>query len=156
MAESASAGQDLLMTVRPSRSSSDRALATSAHQLQRAGGTLQSHAGSPDAVPTHAITLAHVEEALDRMAVAMEQMANAVADWSGQPSAGLEEATLPPEARAVRWHLQSTAQRLRDSEAACAASREWTRRLLSAVPPRHVTSSQTGRKRPAADDAKWL
>src|SRR6185436_14546691 len=106
MAESASAGQDVVMPMRRFRSNPDRALATSAHQLQRAGGTLQSHAGSPDAVPTHAITLAHVEEALDRMAVAMEQMANAVADWSGQPSAVLEEATLPPEARAVRWHLQ--------------------------------------------------
>jgi len=123
------------MTVHPFRSSPDRALATSAHQLQRAGGTLQSHAGSPDAVPTHANTLAHVEEALDRMAVAMEQMANAVADWSGQPSAGLEEAI---------------------SEEACASSREWTRRLLSAVPPRHFTSSLASRKRPAADDAKRL
>lgn len=154
MGDSASAGQDLLMTAYPFRSSSDRALATSAHQLQRAGGTLQSHAGSPNAVPTHAVALAHVEEALDRMAIAMEQMANAVADWCGQRSVVFEEAALPPEARGVRWHLQSTAQRLRDSEEACATSREWTRRLLSAVPPGHVTSSQTGCKRPAADDAK--
>jgi hypothetical protein len=66
MGDSPSAGQDLLMTAYPFRSSSDRALATSAHQLQRAGGTLQSHAGSPNAVPTHAVTLAHVEEALDQ------------------------------------------------------------------------------------------
>jgi hypothetical protein len=154
MAEPASAGQDVVMPSRPFRSSPDRALATSAHQLQRAGGTLQSHAGSPDAVPTHAITLAHVEEALDRMAVAMEQMANAVADWSGQPSAGLEEATLPPEARAVRWHLKSTAQRLRDSEEACAISREWTRRLLTAVPSGSHPPRQVVRDR-AADDAKW-
>ena len=154
MAESASAGQDVVMPMRRFRSNPDRALATSAHQLQRAGGTLQSHAGSPDAVPTHAITLAHVEEALDRIAVAMEQMANAVADWSGQPSAVLEEATLPPEARAVRWHLQSTAQRLRDSEEACAISREWTRRLLTAVPPGSDPPGQVVRDR-AAGDAKW-
>lgn len=37
---------------------SDRALASSAHQLQRAAGTLQAHAGDRDAVPTHAIPLA--------------------------------------------------------------------------------------------------
>ena len=45
MGDSASAGQDLLMTVYPFRSSSDRALATSAHQLQRAGGTLPESRG---------------------------------------------------------------------------------------------------------------
>jgi hypothetical protein len=145
-------GQHVVMPMPRLRSKPDRALAASAHQLQRAGGTLQSHASSPDAVPTHAITLAHVEEALDRMAVAMEQMANAVADWSGQPSAVLEEATLPPEARAVRWHLQSAAQRLRDSEEACAISREWTRRLLTAAPLESHPAERAVRDR-AADDA---
>jgi hypothetical protein len=115
-------------------SDQDRALATSAHQLQRAAGTLQTHAATPHAVPTHEITLAHVEEALDRLAVAMEQMANAVADWCGEPSAIVEENALPPEARALRWHLQSVADEVRDSELACASSRDWTRRLLGNPP----------------------
>ena len=84
----------------------------------------------PDAVPTHELTLAHVEEAVDRLAVAMEQMANAVADWCGEPSAIVEENALPPEARALRWHLQSVADELRAAEIACASSRDWTRRLL--------------------------
>ena len=114
----------------------DRVLATSAHQLQRAAGRLQTHAANPHAVPTHEITLAHVEEALDRLAVAMEQMANAVADWCGEPSAIVEDNALPPEARALRWHLQSVADKLRASEIACAISRDWTRQLL-AHPPRH-------------------
>jgi hypothetical protein len=116
-------------------SDQDRVLATSAHHLQRAAGTLQTHAANPHAVPTHEITLAHVEEALDRLAVAMEQMANAVADWCGEPSAIVEDNALPPEARALRWHLQSVADNLRASEIACAISRDWTGQLL-ANPPR--------------------
>jgi hypothetical protein len=75
-----------------------------------------------------------VEEALDRLAVAMEQMANAVADWCGEPSAIVEDNALPPEARALRWHLQSVADKLRGSETACAISRDWTRRLLENPP----------------------
>jgi hypothetical protein len=107
----------------------DRALASSAHQVQRAVGTLQAHSGNPDAVPTHAITLAHVEEALDRLAVAMGQMANAVGEWCGERGAIIEENVLAPEARALRWHLQAAADTLRESEVACTLSREWARQL---------------------------
>jgi hypothetical protein len=113
----------------PTLTDQDCALASSAHQLQRAGGTLQAHSGNPDTVPTHAITLAHVEEALDRLAVAMGQMANAVGEWCGERGAIVEENVLPPEARALRWHLQAAADTLRESEVACTVSREWARRL---------------------------
>jgi hypothetical protein len=58
----------------------DRSLASSAHELQQAAGTLQSHAARADAVPTYGITLAYVEEAVDRLAVSLDQMVNAVAD----------------------------------------------------------------------------
>jgi hypothetical protein len=78
--------------------------------------------------------LAHVEEALDRLAVAMEQMANAVADWCGEPSPIVADNALSPEARALRWHLESVADRLRGAEIACAISRDWTRRLLGPPP----------------------
>jgi hypothetical protein len=115
-------------------SDQDRALATSAHELQRAAGTIQTHAANPHAVPTHEITLAHVEEALDRLAMAMEHMANAVADWCGEPSPIVEDNALPPEARALRWHLESVADRLHGAEIACASSRDWTRRLLANAP----------------------
>jgi hypothetical protein len=111
-----------------------RPLAASAHQLQRAAGTLQTHAADPRAVPTHELTLAHIEEALDRLAVAMEQMANAVADRCGEPGAIVDEKELPPEARALRWHLQSVADKLCDAELACASSRAWTRRVLGNPP----------------------
>jgi hypothetical protein len=126
--------QDVDMHPPLAPSNQNRALATSAHELQRAAGTLQTHAANPDAVPTHGITLAHVEEAIDRLAVAMEQMANAVADWCGEPSPLVVDNALPPEARALRWHLESVADKLRDSELACATSRDWTRRLLGNAP----------------------
>jgi hypothetical protein len=115
------------------RSESNRTLASSAHELQQAAGTLQSHAARTDAVPTYGITLAHVEEAVDRLAVALDQMANAVAEWCGESEAVVEESALPPEARALRWHLHAAAASVRTSETACTASREWTRRLLDAV-----------------------
>ena len=82
-------------------------------------------------MPTHAITLAHVEESLDRLAVAMGRMASAVAEWCGERGAIVEESVLPPEARALRWHLQAAADTLRESEVACTTSREWARRLLA-------------------------
>ena len=111
----------------------NRALASSAQELQQAAGTLQSHAARADAVPTHGITLAHVEEAVDRLAVSLAQMANAVAEWCGESDAVVEERALPPEARALRWHLQAAATNLRTVEAACTASRDWTERLFAAV-----------------------
>jgi hypothetical protein len=119
--------------MRPLRANPNRAVASSAHELQQAAGTLQSHAARADAVPTYGITLAHVEEAVDRLAVSLDQMANAVAEWCGEPDAVVEEPALPPEARALRWHLQAAATDLRTAEAACSASRDWTRRLLAAV-----------------------
>lgn len=103
----------------------------SAHQLQLAAAELQSHAADPGAVPAYGITLAHVEAALGRLAIAMEQMANAVSDWCGEPSAIVQEQVLPPEARALRWHLRAVADNLRASEDACAVSGDWTRRLFA-------------------------
>jgi hypothetical protein len=117
------------MQATPTLTDQDRALASSAHQFQRAAGTLQAHSGNPGAVPAHGIALAHVEEAVDRLAVAMDLMANAVGEWSGQRGAIVEENVLPPEARALRWHLHAVADTLRDAEVACTMSREWARRL---------------------------
>jgi hypothetical protein len=61
----------------------------------------------------------------------MGQMASAVAEWCGERGAIVEENVLPPEARALRWHLQAAADTLRESEVACTTSREWARRLLA-------------------------
>jgi hypothetical protein len=127
------------------RSDPNQALASSAHELQQAAGTLQSHAARADAVPTHGITLAHVEEAIDRLAVALDRMASAVTDWCDETDSSVAEPALPPEARALRWHLHAAAANLRTSEAACTASRDWTRRLLAAVPDEHQDDECTRR-----------
>jgi hypothetical protein len=53
----------------------EHALADSAHELQRAAGHVQQHAAASDQVPALGATLAHIEEALDRLSVGMLQMA---------------------------------------------------------------------------------
>jgi hypothetical protein len=68
------------------------------------------------------VTLAHVHETLDLLAISIQRMAHAVADQCGEDAA-------PPEARALRWHLETTSEALRDSREACSASGEWSRRL---------------------------
>jgi len=109
------------------------ALPASACQLQCGAETLQKHAGGAQSVPTLPVTLAHVQATLDRLAVAMQQMSRAVADWSSEPGQTVDEDALPPEARALQWHLRTTAEALRDSRDACAASREWSHRLIDAA-----------------------
>ena len=134
MAAAVEAHHDAGMNTDSAPLDQEHALSASAHQLQRAAGALQRHAASAHAVPTLGITVAHVEEALDRLAVAMEQIANAVTDWCSEGSSIADEDALPPEARALRWHLQAVADGLRASEDACSVSRDWVRRLLGDAP----------------------
>jgi hypothetical protein len=134
------------------RSDPNQALASSAHELQQAAGTLQSNAARADAVPTYGVTLAHVEEAIDRLAVALDRMANAVSDWCGESDTIVAEPALPPEARALRWHLHAAAASLRTSEAACTATREWARRLPVAAPD----PAQSGEDRGGRLTDPWL
>jgi hypothetical protein len=101
-----------------------------ANRLQRAAGELQQAAGSPCAVPSLPVTLAHVEEALDQLADSMKLMAEAVDEWCGKDAAIVDEDTLPPEARALLWHLRAVADTLIDSRDDCSVTREWARRLL--------------------------
>lgn len=123
-------GHDLVMDSNTAAASPLSSPAASAHALQRAAGALQKHAMSTLAVDTLPVTVAHVQEALDRLSVGMEQMANAVAEWSGEYDSHVADDALQPEARALRWHLRSIARELRASRDACSGSREWSRRLL--------------------------
>ena len=110
----------------------EHALADSAHELQRAAGHVQKHAAAADQVPALGITLAHIEEALDRLSVGMLQMANGVVEWSAEQGPSADEDTLPPQARALCFHLRAVADALRAPRDACTSSRIWTRRLLDA------------------------
>ena len=119
------------------------ALPASAYQLQRAAAALRDHSSSAQAVPTLPATLAHLHESLDLLAVSIQRMAHAVADWCDEDGQSVDEDAAPPEARALCWHLGTTAEALRNSREACSASGEWSRRLLAepqdagedAVPP---------------------
>ena len=110
----------------------EHVLADSAHELQRAAGHVQKHAAASDQVPALAATLAHIEEALDRLSVGMLQMANGVVEWSAEQDPSVDEDTLPPPAQALCFHLRAVADALRAPRDACASSRMWTRRLLDA------------------------
>jgi hypothetical protein len=112
--------------------SDEHALADSAHELQRAAGHVQEHAAASDQVPALGATLAHIEEALDRLSVGMLQMANGVVEWSAGPDPSVDEDALPPPARALCFHLRAVADSLSAPRDACASSRMWTRRLLDA------------------------
>jgi hypothetical protein len=118
------------MLIRPRSSDPSRAGPASAHELQRAAGAFQRDAGDPEVVDNLPITVAHVEEALDRLAVGMERMAYAVGDWSPDERDSADDDALGPDARALCWHLRTTARALRSSRDASAASREWARRAF--------------------------
>ena len=108
-------------------------IAESAHQLQRAAGALQQRASSRDTVPALPSALAHLEEALDRLATSMVKTAHAVEEWAGAED-DLDRDALAPDARALRWHLFHIATRLRGAEAACPDGRRWARELLLQLP----------------------
>lgn len=110
----------------------EHALADSAHELQRAAGHVQKHAAASDQVPALGATLAHIEEALDRLSVGMLQMANGVIEWSAEQDPSVDEDSLPPPAQALCFHLRAVADALRAPRDACTSSRTWTRRLLDA------------------------
>jgi hypothetical protein len=112
----------------------DARLRSSAHELQRAAGSLQSHASGAAAVAGLETTLAHVEEALDRLSIGMLKMADAVTESCGDSGHAPDESVLPPEARALQFHLRTTAAALRVPQDGCTSSRTWTRRLLEVGP----------------------
>ena len=105
-------------------------LAASAHELQRAASDLQKNASHADDIPMLGISLAHVEGALDCLSVGMFQIADAVVEGCGDEGLAVDESSLPPQARALSFHLRAVADALRAPMQACASSRIWTHRLL--------------------------
>jgi hypothetical protein len=124
------ADQDAGMPSSRQSSHAERSLAASAHELHRAARDLQKRAPDADDIPMLETSLAHVEGALDRLSVSMLQIADAVVEWCGDEGAA-DESSLPPQARALCFHLRAVADGLRAPELACASSRLWTHRLLN-------------------------
>jgi hypothetical protein len=106
------------------------ALATSADELLGAAGALRDHCCSADAIGALPDSLARVRETLDLLTVSLQRMAHAVADRGCENGRRADDDSAAPEARALRWHLHTSAAALRDASRACAASGEWSRRML--------------------------
>jgi hypothetical protein len=122
-----------------------RDLADSAHELQRAAGHLQRNASRPDTVEVLPTALAHLEEALERLATAASVAAGAVEEHEAPDARAADPDVLSPAARALRWHLAHLAARLRAAGEACPDTRRWARELTR-VPdveqPRPLSQSQ--------------
>jgi hypothetical protein len=107
-----------------------RALRESGYELQRASGGLLKHAGAAGSPTSLSVTLAHVEEALDRLAVAMLQIAHVVATSDDEAAAEFDE--IGPEARGLCVHLRKVSDGLGDAQDSCRVARMWVRRLRDA------------------------
>jgi hypothetical protein len=116
-------------------------IADSAHELQRAAGAFQQRASSRETVPALPSALAHLEEALDRLATSMAKTAQALEEWAATTDVDLDRDTLSPDARALRWHLFHIAARLRGAQDACPDARRWARTLLAAHADQHRSLS---------------
>jgi nucleotide-binding universal stress UspA family protein len=104
-----------------------------AARLERGARELREHAGSPSAVPKLPVTLAHLEDTFDELAAAMRLLAEAASKWCDTNDA--DEGTLPPEARALLWHLRSVADTLADAHDGCLTTRTWAQQLLEYASP---------------------
>lgn len=107
------------------------ALKAAAHELQQAAGKVLRHAGAAEDPQTLGVALAHTEEALDRLSVAMFQAAHAVSAGHGDSAEGHGAAD---SAEALCFHLRRAAERLREPQLACESSRFWVRRMIDSGP----------------------
>jgi len=105
----------------------ERATANS-EQLAVAAMSLRHSAAGPDALLSMPATLAHVSDAVDDLASGMLVLAETVAKSSGL-RADLDLDHLPPEARALSWHLHELAARLRAARASAETARDWAHEL---------------------------
>jgi hypothetical protein len=128
-------------------------VAATASRLRRAAAELQQWAGSPDAVPSLPVTLAHVEDAVDRLATSLQLMARSVEDWCGEDAALAGEDEPQLAARALRDQLRAIADTLIDARDACPAMCEWARRLLgdTAIDLLRPADTSSGCHRVASD-----
>jgi hypothetical protein len=108
----------------------DRNIADSAHQLQRAAGHVQRHASGPSTVVALPAALAHLEEALERLATSAVMAAHAVDDWASEPGPGRDDAALSPKARALRRQLVHRSAHLHSARDCCPETRRSARELL--------------------------
>src|SRR5690242_17533010 len=99
----------------------ERTATPSAEQLAVAAMSLRFSAAGPDALESLPATLAHVGDAVDDLASGMLVLAETVAKSAGLGTS-LDLDHLPPEERALSWHLHELAARLRAARASIATA----------------------------------
>jgi hypothetical protein len=100
-----------------------------AEQVASAAADLRHSLREPHALDTLPLTLANLESGIDELATCMVVLAQVVAESADQPETTLDLDHLPPEARALCWHLHEFAARLRAARAAGTTAREWAEEL---------------------------
>jgi hypothetical protein len=112
-----------------SESHNERAAAPNAEQLAVAARSLRHAVGGPDASSQSlSATLAHVGDAVDELASGMLVLAETVTR-SSSLGTSLDLDHLPPEERALSWHLHELAARLRAARASVETARDWAHQL---------------------------
>jgi hypothetical protein len=101
----------------------ERAVTASAEQLADAAAMLRRNLVEPDAIDALPATLAHIAGVVDDLAGGVVVLAEAVAKSSG--GSGTSADPLPPEHRALCWHLHEFAARLRAARASAETARSW-------------------------------
>jgi hypothetical protein len=99
----------------------------SAEQLAAAAARLRRDLAGLDAIEALPLTLSRVGDAIDDLASGVLILGETVARSSGldDPSPDLDH--LPPEARALCWHLHELAARLRAARASVETAHDWSR-----------------------------
>jgi hypothetical protein len=101
-------------------------------ELQRAAGELVRRARSAQTDRSLLAVVAEVEAGLDRLAVTMRLLSEAVVDWSVERQLTADLAALPPDALALYWELRDSSDAIRAARDSCSRSMESRRPLAVA------------------------
>ena len=101
-------------------------------ELQRAAGALVRRARSAQTERSLLAVAAEVEAGLDRLAVTMRLLSEAVVDWSVERRLTADLAALPPDALALYWELRDSSDAIRAARDSCSRSMKSRRPLAVA------------------------
>jgi len=107
----------------------EAATTASAEQLAEAAARLRRDLAELDAMEAVPVTLARVGDAIDELASGVLVLGETVARSSGLADLSPDLDHLPPEARALCWHLHELAARLRAARASVETAHDWSQDL---------------------------
>ena len=104
-------------------------MTASAEELATVAAQLRHDLAGLDAMEALPVTLSRVGDAIDELASGVLVVGETVARSSGPADLSLDLDHLPPEERALCWHLHELAARLRAARASVATAHHWSRDL---------------------------